>query len=82
MLSAGGEEDKFRQFQWSVRDRGQGAFCRTSCGDFDKAIQLDRDYALAYVSRSRAFFSLGQDAKRGANFDKACILDSSLLGCD
>ena len=45
--------------------------------DYDKAIQLDPDYAWAYNSRGYAYRKLGQDAKADADKAKACSLDSS-----
>ena len=44
--------------------------------DFDKAIQLDPDYALAYANRGIAYHLLGQDEKSDADKAKACSLAS------
>ena len=44
--------------------------------NYDKAIQLDPDYAKAYYGRGVAYYDLGQDAKAYADKDKACSLDS------
>ena len=47
--------------------------------DFDKAIQLDPDYALAYNNSCYAYDKLGQDAKAEADKAQACSLYSG--GC-
>ena len=44
--------------------------------DFDKAVQLDPDYASAYYSRGVAYGYLGEYSKADADNAKACSLDS------
>ena len=43
---------------------------------FDKAIQLDPAFAMAYNYRGLAYQGLGQHAKADADKAKACSLDS------
>ena len=43
---------------------------------YAKAIQLDPDYANAYVNRGISYKNLGQDVKAEADKAKACSVDS------
>ena len=49
---------------------------QTAIADFNKAIELDPDFADAYYNRGDAYYSLYQDAEADADFAKACSLDS------
>ena len=44
--------------------------------DFDSAIQLDPDDAIAYRNRGNAYYYLGQYTEAYADYAKACFLDS------
>ncbi len=46
--------------------------------DYDKAIQLDPDYADPYYNRGAAYYVLDQDGKAEADYAKACRLDTRL----
>ena len=50
--------------------------CNRAILDYDKAIQLDPDYALAYYSRGLSYFKLGQYTKGEADYARACSMDS------
>jgi Tfp pilus assembly protein PilF len=49
---------------------------QNAVADYTKAIQIDPDYALAYVFRVGSYLNLGQTANADADKAKACSLDS------
>ena len=46
--------------------------------DYDEAIRLDRQEAIAYANRAISYWELGQQDKADADKKKACELDSKL----
>ena len=56
---------------------------KEALADFDKAIELDPDYALAYSDRGRIYYILGEFERAGHDLHKAIDLgypvDESLL---
>ena len=45
--------------------------------DYDRAIQLDPNFATAYNNRSDAYYNLGKYAEADADKAKACSLDAN-----
>jgi len=54
---------------------GMGGASQLAIPDFDKAIQLDPDYAWAYANRGSAHLNLRQFAEYRIDKAKACSLD-------
>ena len=54
---------------------GMGGASQLAIPDFDKAIQLDPDYAWAYALRGSAYLNLRQFAEYRIDQAKACSLD-------
>ncbi len=46
--------------------------------DFDEAIRLDPQYALAYFNRGLAYNAIGDVARANADFDRAADLGADL----
>ena len=62
----------------TIAGRSQGLLgeYQRAIEDYDKAIQLDPDDAMAYNNRGVAYYYLGQYTKQAADRAKACSLDS------
>ena len=79
VLSVGGCSSDLSEAQLAFRegtDLLQQGHYESAIRAFDKAIQLDPTFSVAYYSRGYAYGQLGQNAEADADKAKACSLDS------